>query len=87
MRVRVYNATFTKQSGEKRTMNFVKYEDLTEDLKTSIFKANTEGQVKQKRSLQEGCEMVFDCDAKQIRIFNSKTVIGQVTSDFKELSL
>ncbi len=74
--VTAHNATFTKKSGESRTMNFVKISQLPESfVNTQISGTGTA------RTLAEGQELVWDLDNNGFRIFNWNTVVGEVTSN------
>jgi len=66
--VTVHTGTFTKLNGQKRTMRFVKYEDVPSSIKGNI------------RAMSSGFETVYDVDSKGFRTFNNATVIGEVTS-------
>ena len=67
--VTVHTGTFTKLNGQKRTMRFVKYEDVPSSIKGD----NT-------RAMASGFETVYDIESKGFRTFNNATVIGEVTS-------
>ena len=66
--IKYYRGTFTKASGELRTMFFVR----TEDLPTTFIETNTKGTGKS-RNLKEGLETVWDLQTKSWRTFNWKT--------------
>ena len=68
--MKAYKATFTKKTGELRTMTFAKLQDLPEG-----FLKPSEGKSKQ---LKEGMELVWDLSMGGYRVFNNKTVIGKV---------
>ena len=67
--VTVHTGTFTKLNGQKRTMRFVKYEDVPASIRGSKI-----------RAMSSGFETVYDIDSKGFRTFNNATVIGEVTS-------
>lgn len=71
--MKAFIGTFMKKDGSMRTMNFVKIKDLPETF--------VQGKVKgtgKPRALAEGSETVYDLDAKEFRIFNHNTVVGNV---------
>lgn len=68
-----YTGTFVKKDGTKRTMTFVKMEDLPQDFLQSTLK-NTGRKV----NLAEGSKVVYDVDARDFRIFNFNTLEGQL---------
>jgi len=67
-----YKGTFIKQNGERRTMRFVKVSDLPQTFIDSKVKG------KQKHSLNEGTELVWDIDINEFRIFNYKLVVDKI---------
>ena len=67
--VTVHTGTFTKLNGQKRTMRFVKYEDVPASIKGNSV-----------RSMSSGFETVYDVDSNGFRTFNNATVIGEVTN-------
>jgi hypothetical protein len=81
MKVKSYNATFVKSSGEERTMNFVRNSDLPSNF--------LDGKVKNQnasRNYTEGRELVWDLDSEGFRTFNWETVVGQAETAEIELS-
>jgi len=66
--IKYYRGTFTKASGELRTMFFVR----SEDLPTTFIESNTKGTGKA-RNLKEGLETVWDLQSKSWRTFNWRT--------------
>lgn len=70
-----HTATFTKKSGESRTMNFVKLNELPESFVNQQISGT--GPV---RTLTEGMELVWDLDNNGFRVFNWNTIEGEVTS-------
>ena len=67
--VTVHTGTFTKLNGQKRTMRFVKYDDVPSSIKGSSV-----------RAMSSGFETVYDIEFNGFRTFNNATVIGEVTS-------
>lgn len=65
--------TYTKKDGSLRTMRFVRIPDLPEDFLSSQFKGTGKP-----RQLVEGYQLVWDLDKKGFRIFNQKTIVGEV---------
>ena len=74
MKVKTYNGTFTKASGEDRTMSFVRIGDLPAKFLDGKVSSNAKP-----RKLAEGVELVWDIVSKDFRIFNHNTVVGQVS--------
>ena len=68
--VTIFNGTFQKQNGERRTMRFIRKSDLPSSLVN-------EGAIRTMES-KTGAEIVYDVDARGFRHFNWKTVEGQV---------
>jgi hypothetical protein len=69
-----YTGTFIKKDGSERTMTFIKVEDLpTEFLETKL--KNTG----RKANITEGSKVVYDVQAKEFRIFNYNTLVGELT--------
>ena len=75
MRVKSYNATFVKKTGEERTMNFVRIGDLPDAF--LVGKVNNTGY---EPDPHNGLELVWDLDNKGFRTFNNNTTVGKVTS-------
>jgi hypothetical protein len=71
--MRVYKGTFVKKDGTKRTMNFVKTNDLPKTFLESKLKGNGN------TALKEGYELVWDLQNDNFRVFNHNTVVGEVT--------
>ena len=65
--------TYTKKDGSLRTMRFVKISELSEDFVASQLKGTGKP-----RQLTEGYQLVWDLDKKGFRIFNQKTIVGEV---------
>jgi hypothetical protein len=69
-----YTGTFVKKDGTERTMTFIKVEELpAEFLETKL--KNTGRKV----NIAEGSKVVYDVQAKEFRIFNYNTLVGQLT--------
>jgi hypothetical protein len=68
--VRAFKATFTKKSGELRTITFAKVEDLPK----GYLPESKGGKI----NLVEGMELVWDLENKGYRVFNNKTIIGKI---------
>ena len=86
MLMKAYNGTFTKKNGDARTMRFVRITEIPEKFITSQIKG-----AGRKSTLAEGMELVWDLDTHAFRMFNWKTVEGNVTeievdSPFEESS-
>ena len=69
--VTIYNGTFQKLNGERRTMRFIRKSDLPSSMVNEATIRTLEGKT--------GNEVVYDVDARQFRQFNWKTVEGDVT--------
>jgi len=65
--------TYMKKDGTLRTMRFVNITDLPEDFLSSQFKGSGKP-----RQLAEGHRLVWDLDKQGFRIFNQKTIVGEV---------
>ena len=65
--------TYMKVDGSLRTMRFVKLTELPEDFLSSQFKGTGKP-----RKLTEGHQLVWDLDKRGFRIFNQKTIVGEV---------
>jgi len=76
----VYSGTYTKQDGTRRTMQFVRTQDLPKNL-FADFERNP------KRNLREGYELVFDIERMGFRAFNWNTVEGEVVSQEREVEI
>ena len=72
--MKAYNGTFTKKNGDARTMRFVRITDIPETCIT--YQIHGTGR---KSTLAEGMELVWDLDTNAFRMFNWKTVEGNVT--------
>lgn len=81
MKVKSYNATFVKSTGEERTMNFVRNTDLpSKFLNGKVKNQNTS------RNYTEGRELVWDLDNQSFRTFNWNTVVGTPQTEDVELN-
>ena len=67
-----YTGTFTKTDGTKRTMSFIK----TQDLPNSHFSSN---QIKGNMSRDGKTEVVYDTHLRTFRRFNKSTQVGKIT--------
>ena len=67
----MYEANFKKSDGTKRKMRFVRLNDLPAA-------ANIINKPMPKRVLASGSELVWDMDKNNYRVFNWKSVIGNV---------
>jgi len=65
-----YTGTFVKRNGEKRTMTFIKGQDVP---------VNSGSGTTRSRKLSEGYEIVYDVEANGFRMFNWNTVSGTVS--------
>ena len=74
MIVKTHTGTFTKATGEDRTMSFVRIGDLPADFLNGKVSSNAKP-----RKLAEGVELVWDITNKNFRIFNHNTVVGTVS--------
>ncbi len=72
--MKAYNGTFTKKNGDERTMRFVRMTEIPEKFIAMQIKGTG-----RKPTLSEGMELVWDLDTKAFRMFNWKTVEGNVT--------
>ena len=72
--MKAYNGTFTKKNGDARTMRFIRITDIPEKFITAQIKGTG-----RKPTLAEGMELVWDLDTNAFRMFNWKTVEGNVT--------
>lgn len=69
MNMKMYTGTFTKKSGEERTMRFVRLSDLPEQfLNEQVSGTGTA------RNLSDGLELVWDVENNGFRVFNWNTV-------------
>ena len=69
--VTIFNGTFQKLNGERRTMRFIRKNDLPSSMVNEATIQTLEGKT--------DCEVVYDVDARAFRQFNWKTVEGDVT--------
>ncbi len=64
-----YTGTFTTQTGQDRTMTFIRNTDIPTSMKGTG-----------RRTISEGSEIVFDVERGGLRTFNWNTVKGDVTN-------
>ena len=69
--VTIYNGTFRKLNGQRRTMRFIRKSDLPTSMVNESTIADLEGKT--------GNEVVYDVDKRGFRQFNWNTAEGQVT--------
>tara|TARA_S200000501_G_scaffold307611_1_gene296796 strand:- start:489 stop:746 length:258 start_codon:yes stop_codon:yes gene_type:complete len=74
MLMKAYNGTFTKKNGDARTMRFIRMTEIPEKFIALQVKGTG-----RKPTLSEGLELVWDLDTNAFRMFNWKTVEGNVT--------
>ncbi len=72
--MKAYNGTFTKKNGDARTMRFIRMTEIPEKFIALQVKGTG-----RKPTLSEGLELVWDLDTNAFRMFNWKTVEGNVT--------
>jgi hypothetical protein len=70
--MKAYSGIFKKVDGSMRHMVFVRLEDLPKSFLEERLKGNS------KRKLSEGLELVWDLELREFRIFNWKTLLGEV---------
>lgn len=68
-----FKATFKKKDGSLRTMIFCNIEQLPKQVIDERIKGSSVT-----RKLVEGSRVVYDLEVRDFRVFNEKTVIGQV---------
>lgn len=66
-------ATFLKKDGNSRTMIFYYIEQLPTQLITEKIKGTGT-----QRNLKGGSRVVYDLEARDFRIFNETTIIGEI---------
>ena len=76
--IKYYRGSFTKSSGELRTMFFVR----TEDMPSTFIAENTKGTGKT-RNLKQGLETVWDLQASAWRTFNWRTADVEEMTTFE----
>mgnify|MGYP003133730402 CR=1 FL=1 len=69
--VTIYNGTFRKLNGQRRTMRFIRKADLPSNMINESTISTLEGKT--------GNEVVYDVDKREFRQFNWNTTEGQVT--------
>lgn len=80
--MKAFKGTFVKANGEKRTMNFIRIEDLPK----GFLNENIKGENKTPKKMPDGKELVWCLDNHGFRIFNNKTLIGKL-KEYKSNSL
>ena len=73
MSMKSYKGTFIKKDGSQRTMSFLKVADLPHTMLEGMVKGTGKT-----RTLPDGSEMVYDLESKEFRIFNHKTLEGEI---------
>ena len=68
MNMKLYTGTFTKKSGEERTMRFVRLPDIPQQFLNE--RISGEGTT---RKFAEGTELVWDVENSGFRVFNWNT--------------
>ena len=69
--VTIYNGTFRKLNGHRRTMRFIRKSDLPSSMVNESTISTLEGKT--------GNEVVYDIDKREFRQFNWNTTEGQVS--------
>jgi hypothetical protein len=69
----VQKATFKKKDGSLRTMIFCEVQNLPKELVAEKIKGNGVG-----RKLSDGSKVVYDLEARDFRIFNQLTIVGEI---------
>ena len=69
--VTIYNGTFRKLNGQRRTMRFIRKTDLPTNMVNESTISTLEGKT--------GNEVVYDVDKREFRQFNWNTTEGKVT--------
>lgn len=65
--------TFIKKDGSLRTMLFCEVQDLPKELIEERIKGNNVS-----RRLSDGSKVVYDLEARDFRIFNQITLVGEI---------
>jgi predicted ATP-grasp superfamily ATP-dependent carboligase len=65
--------TFKKKDGSLRTMLFCEVQDLPKELIEERIKGNNIS-----RRLSDGSKVVYDLEARDFRIFNQTTLVGEI---------
>lgn len=71
--MRLFEGTYTKKDGTKRTMRFVKKEDFPQEFANAISKGG------KSPVLPDGLESVWDVEKSAFRVFNYSTLEGELT--------
>ena len=70
---KAHKATYKKKDGTLRTMLFCEIKNLPQELISSRIKGSNVS-----RSLPDGSRVVYDLEARDFRIFNESTVVGEI---------
>jgi len=74
--MKIHEGIFKKKNGDHRLMKFIRTGDLPQEFIQKITKS---GSIPPADHLPEGMEIVWDVNASAFRIFNWRTVVGDVT--------
>ena len=69
-----YTGTFTKKDGSRRTMSFIKVDDLPQGMSPG------QKSVNESTTSQSSTQVVYDTQARGFRTFNFGTQVGEITS-------
>lgn len=72
-----FRATFKKKDGSLRTMIFCNIEQLPSNLIQERIKGSGAT-----RKLDDGSRVVYDLEVRDFRVFNEKTVMGEIEQIF-----
>jgi|MDTG01.2.fsa_nt_gb hypothetical protein len=75
---RVNTVTFAKADGTSRTMNYIRFADLPQQI-TSTLGAP--------RTLSAGRELVWDVDANNFRVVNFNTQVGSISTSTRAVTI
>lgn len=71
--MKAYVGTFIKKDGSLRTMTFMNLEDMPKEIMEKKLKNSG-----RKVTLTEGQKIVFDLEKNEFRIFNHKSLVGEL---------
>lgn len=71
--MKAYVGTFIKKDGSLRTMTFMNLEDMPKEIMENKLKNSG-----RKVTLAEGQKIVFDLEKNEFRIFNHKSLVGEL---------
>lgn len=71
--MKAYVGTFIKKDGSLRTMTFINVEDMPKELMEKKLKNSG-----RKVMLAEGQRIVYDIEKQEFRIFNHKSIVGEL---------